>query len=314
MKRAIVILVTSLLAACGAPPDDQAVVGTLEREPIALSAELAEPIRALHVREGDHVAAGELLVELDATRPLAEHARLAAQRDRLQGRLAEVERGPRREQILEARARLLTADAAKHEAELQRTRVEELRRAGLASERERDEAESAFEQASGARDAARAALDALLEGATAEEHAQARAALAEVEASMRVQQVTLDRLSVRSPRDAIVEALPFVVGETPMPGAVVARLRAADAPPYARVYVPAALHAQLSPGARVRVTVDGHGEFDGTVRYLSGEAAYTPYFALTEHDAGRLSYLAEIDLAGADALPSGVPVRVVARR
>ncbi len=313
MIRVLVLLIVSALTACSAPTADHPVVGTLEREPIALSAELAEPIRALHVREGDRVAKGDLLVELDATRPLAEHARLAAQRDRLQGRLAEVERGPRQEQILEARAKLLAADAAKHEAELQRARVEELRRANLASARERDEAESAFDQASGARDAARAALDALLEGATTEEHTQARAALAEVDAALRVQQVTLDRLEVRSPREAIVEALPFVVGETPSPGAVVARLRAADTPPYARVYVPAALHAQLSPGARVGVRVDGHGEFDGVVRYLSGEAAYTPYFALTEHDAGRLSYLAEIDVEGADALPSGVPVRVVAR-
>lgn len=314
MTRAIVMLNALLLAACGAPPTDHPVVGTLEREPVALSVELAEPIRVLHVREGDRVAAGDKLVELDATRPLAEHARLIAQRDRLQGRLAEVERGPRQAQIREARARLLAADAAMHEAELQRARVEALRRSNLASERERDEAASAFEQASGARDAARAALDALLEGATAEEHAQARAALAEVDAALRAQQVTLDRLVVRSPRDAIVDALPFVVGETPAPGAVVVRLRAADVPPYARVYVPAALHAQLSPGARVIVTVDGHGEFGGTVRYLSGEAAYTPYFALTEHDAGRLSYLAEIDVDGADALPSGIPVRVVARQ
>ena len=312
MIRAIVVLLAVSLAACGDPPSDHPVVGTLEREPVALSAELAEPIRALHVREGDRVAAGDLLVELDATRPRAEHARLLAQRERLQGRLAEVERGPRQEEILEARARLLAADAAKHEAELQRARVAELRHADLASEREYDEAMSAFEQASGGRDAARATLDALLEGATTEEVVQARAALAEVEAALHAQQVTLDRLAVRSPRDAIVESLPFVVGETPRPGAVVVRLRAADAPPYARVYVPAALHARLSPGARVRVTVEGHGEFDGVVRYLSGEAAYTPYFALTEHDAGRLSYLAEIDVAGADMLPSGVPVRVIA--
>src|SRR5690606_5192577 len=110
---------------------------------------------------------------------------------------------------------------------------------------------------------------------------------------------------------ARVESLPFVVGETPPAGAVVARLQSLDRPPYARVFVPAALHAALRAGARVRVTVDGHGDYDGTARYLSAEAAYTPYFALTEHDAGRLSYLAEIDLAGADELPSGVPVRAV---
>jgi len=48
------------------------------------------------------------------------------------------------------------------------------------------------------------------------------------------------------------------------------------------------------------------------VRKLSHDAAFTPYFALTQHDRGRLVYLAEVEVAGpaADALPTGVPVEV----
>jgi len=48
------------------------------------------------------------------------------------------------------------------------------------------------------------------------------------------------------------------------------------------------------------------------VRTLAHDAAFTPYYALTQHDRGRLSYLAEVDLEGAnlDALPTGVPVEV----
>jgi HlyD family secretion protein len=56
--------------------------------------------------------------------------------------------------------------------------------------------------------------------------------------------------------------------------------------------------------------VDGvDGAFTGRVRWVSSDATFTPYFALTEHDRSRLSYLAEIDIPEAADLPSGVPLQ-----
>jgi len=47
------------------------------------------------------------------------------------------------------------------------------------------------------------------------------------------------------------------------------------------------------------------------VRWIANEAAFTPYYALTEHDRSRLSYLAEIDVVEEQGrLPDGVPVEV----
>ena len=48
------------------------------------------------------------------------------------------------------------------------------------------------------------------------------------------------------------------------------------------------------------------------MRTLSHDAAFTPYYALTQHDRGRLSYLAEVELDGVATatLPTGVPVEV----
>jgi HlyD family secretion protein len=58
--------------------------------------------------------------------------------------------------------------------------------------------------------------------------------------------------------------------------------------------------------------VDGLKTYQGKVRYVSSEAAFTPYYALTQRDRSRLSYLAEIDFTEASAanLPGGVPVEV----
>ena len=61
------------------------------------------------------------------------------------------------------------------------------------------------------------------------------------------------------------------------------------------------------------VSIDGvDGVLDGTVRYISAEAAFTPYYALTQKYRARLSYLAEVALDDprAAALPVGVPVQV----
>jgi len=77
--------------------------------------------------------------------------------------------------------------------------------------------------------------------------------------------------------------------------------------------VPEPLRARVGAGSRVAVTVDGiDGALDGTVRFISAEAAFTPYYALTQKDRARLSYLAEIDLddARAASLPVGMPVQV----
>ncbi|MEM9209309.1 MAG: hypothetical protein AAGA61_08675, partial [Pseudomonadota bacterium] len=68
-------------------------------------------------------------------------------------------------------------------------------------------------------------------------------------------------------------------------------------------------------GTRARVYIDGQDEpLDGRVRWVASEAAFTPYFALTEHDRGRLSFLAKIDIDITGArLPDGVPVEIELR-
>ena len=54
------------------------------------------------------------------------------------------------------------------------------------------------------------------------------------------------------------------------------------------------------------------GELPAHVRWINHEAAFTPYFALTQRDRGRLAYLAEVEIESSDsaALPTGVPVEV----
>ena len=81
---------------------------------------------------------------------------------------------------------------------------------------------------------------------------------------------------------------------------------------YARVYVPERLRVRVTPGVGARIHVDGlEEELGGRVRWVAAEAAFTPYYALTERDRGHLTYLAKIDITDdRERLPDGVPVQV----
>ena len=84
--------------------------------------------------------------------------------------------------------------------------------------------------------------------------------------------------------------------------------------PYARVYIPETGRAAVGAGNPAIVRIDGTDrDWKAEVRYVSSEAAFTPYYALNERERGRLSFLAEIVLTEPDAakLPTGMPVEAL---
>ena len=175
-----------------------------------------------------------------------------------------------------------------------------------------DNEQARYEESIAKRDEARASLEAMLEGTTIEELDQARAALAEADAVLGDLEIRAERLVVLAPRDGIIDALPYEVGERPRAGAVVV-VMLADQAPYARVHVPEPLRVRVQPGTTATIHLDGVAQtYKGRVRFVAHEATFTPYYALTEHDRSRLSYVAEVDLIEPEAmdLPTGIPVQL----
>lgn len=312
MRTLTIALLAVLLAACDGDGSGLPAVGTLERDRIEVVAEARETILEITVHEGLAVRAGEVVARQEPARAEAAVARAEAALARAEARLAELVRGPRREDIAQARARLAGAESRKATDEKEYTRVADLVDRKLASPSDLDAAFARRDLSRAERDGAAAALEALLEGTTVEELDQARAAADEARAVLDDARIGLSRLTLRAPRDGTVDAIPYKHGDRPPAGAPVVVLLA-DQAPYARVYVPEAARARVAPGLAAVVTVDGlDGAFEGVVRYVSAEAAFTPYYALTERDRGRLTYVAEVTLSSeaARALPSGLPVEV----
>lgn len=298
-----------LLAACA--KETPQALGTLEYDRVALPAPVAEKIVSIDVREGQQVDAGARLLTLERTRTeaQAEAARAEAQRQR--EALGELEAGARSEQIAQARARLAAAQAGARDASAYYARLRPLGVRKLVAAADVDRARAASSSADAQVELARAALDELLNGSRREDIAQAEAAVRAAEAQATAQSATLDKLDVRAPRAGRIDSLPYKLGDQAPVGAPLAILLVGNAP-YARVYVPETIRANVKVGDSARVFVDGRdAALSGTVRMIRSEASFTPYYALIGKDAARLSYLAEIAL-GKDAaqLPAGVPVRV----
>lgn len=232
--------------------------------------------------------------------------------DEAQRRLAELRGGARQREIDEARAALAGAESSLEMEAREYDRVQSLVERKLVSDSNLDQARARRDTARSSRDQARARLQLLLEGTRTEQVQQAEAAVTRSRAALAELETSASRYAVHAPRAALVEALPYKLGERPPAGAAVAVLLA-DGVPYARVYVPEPLRAAYQPGAKVSLRVDGvEAPLEGIVRFVSAQASFTPYYSLTQKDRVRLSYLAEITVGDPRAadLPAGVPVQV----
>ncbi|MNZ59529.1 putative efflux pump membrane fusion protein [compost metagenome] len=227
-----------------------------------------------------------------------------------QARFDEMSNGARSEEIDAARATLARARAAQTDAERNFPRIEQMYKRGMVAIAELDRVRATRDQARNESRNADARLRELTNGTRPEQIEQARAALEAAQGNLAHLEVTRQHLSVRAPRDGVVDSLPFKPGDQPPEGAEVVSLLVGDVP-YARLFIPASIRAQVEVGSRVRIHVEGVEQpFEAKLRSIRSESSFTPYFALTGDDASRLVYRAEAVLEGEGArrLPAGLPL------
>lgn len=306
----LLICAISILSAC----DDTSTgvaLGTLERDRVALSATADEVITELPVPRGTYVKKGTLLVQLDDRGQKAEVERWTAEVALAQANLDEIKKGPRAEDIAQARAQVAASKAKVAETETESKRIEKVVSSGAVSE-------ARYDLVVSARDVARAELaknqqnlNELLAGSRPEDIQKAEAELDIAKANLKYAEKTLDDLSVEASRDGWLDSLPWNLGERVSVGSPVAIMLAGEAP-YARVYVPEPYRAKVNQGDKLMVRVDSvDAPIEGEVRWISSDPSFTPYYALNEDDRSRLMYLAEVQLPdSASDLPNGVPAQV----
>ena len=344
----VIALLAVLIGYSKYRPEPNRVSGFIEADEIRLGSRLGGRVQAVHASEGDRVAKGQVLVELEpfdllqrereAEQQLAsleaafqrldhglrpeEVAQAKARYDQFAAQLDLLVAGPREEEIAAAEARLRSATAELKLAKQMYDRQAELYEQNAVSQEEYDRATEKLEAAdslsavrkselevlrSGAREEeirdakaraeeARQAWQLAQNGYRSEDIAQAKAARDAAKAALDAIREQKKELTIASPLDGTVEALDLRPGDLAPTGAPVLSVLDGDRL-WVRAYVPQN-RIGMRVGQRVRVTVDSFpgDSISGVIRFIARQAEFTPNNVQTPEERAKLVYRIRVDL------------------
>jgi HlyD family secretion protein len=252
-----------LTISCDRNPHSGSVSGTIEVDEARLASRYGGRVEKLFAVEGEALKPGQVIVELEA-------AELRAKRDQAAAQLAELEAGPRKQEIEAAQHDWEAVVAELEQARADAKRAEELFAQKTISETEREQAATRARTLEKNVAAARSRYDLLLAGTRAERVAQARAQLAEIESQ-------LQEMKIVAPSDCVLEVLSVKVGDVLAPNREVATVLLTQHI-WVRVYVPEPWlgHIRLGDTVKIRVDADPGKDFSGTIEQIAREAEFTP--------------------------------------
>lgn len=189
------------------------IQGQMEMQDTSISAKVPGRIAKILVTEGDHVEAGQQLIEMDSPEISAKLNQATAGREMAQSQLDKAENGARPQEIGQAKAAWQANQAAADLAKTTYERVNRLYQEGLMARQKRDEAYTQFTANQDKADASRLQYEMALEGARSEDIEGARAQLAQVNAKVEEAQVAQDEANLKSPISGIVDDVIVNPGE-----------------------------------------------------------------------------------------------------
>ena len=325
MKRAFVcgVAVLSVAGACnrGAAEAPRAS-GYVEATEVRVAAEVGGRVLELLVEEGKRVNAGDVIARLDTSDVEIAITRARAERDQAVAQLKLLQAGARPEEIRQARAQALSADAdiAAAQAELESAdadlkRFEALLQANAGSRKQRDDAATrkqvAASRVAAARERAKAADEAVVRlrsGARVEEIAAARARVAAVEAQIAALEKNLADATVKSSVTGTVTSKLVDAGEVVAPRTPLAVISDLDRA-WANVYVDEPVVPTLKLGQAATLVTDAGQRVPGTISFISPRAEFTPRNVQTADERSKLVYRIKVSVDNREGiLKPGMPV------
>ncbi len=259
------------------PADSLELPGVVEIQEVRLGSKIGGRVEEVLIREGDVVAAGQLLVrfavpEIEAQK-LQQEGRLAA----AVATLNRVKNGWRPEEVRQAQSDLDSFEADATKAEVDFTRTEKLVQQGTLTQAELDLARANRDRTRGLVAAKRALLEMYEAGSRPEDVALAEANVKEARGRLDEINDNLAEAKVIAPEKSLVEVVSVRKGDLVPPNTPVVRvLRADDL--WVRVYVPETKLGKITLNQQVQLTMDATPDrvFTGTVFQIASEAEFTP--------------------------------------
>lgn len=284
--------------------------GYVEADYVYVAAASGGVIETIAVREGETVAAGDLLFVLRQDQQVA---LLRAAEARIAVAVANAQNlstGSRVEEVEVIRASLGKAQADLALAETTLSRSEKLAAEGLTPEAkvEQDRATLASARAQVAQLEAQLAVAELPARDPVQVAAEANLLAARADAD-KARSDLADR-TVRSPLGGQVERVYFRAGEMAAAGTPIAALQPEDALKI-KFYVAESDRPRLVLGEQVAISCDGCAEgLFATLTYFASDPQFTPPVIYSRDERNRLSFLVEATLGDGAVLQPGQPVTV----
>jgi HlyD family secretion protein len=322
-KRVIVVVVVLLAAAAGyaawralrseEPAGVLVASGTVEATDARLGFQVPGRLAEVAVREGDEVAAGQLLARLDPATAQARRDQAAAQVAAAGAQLADLVAGARRQEIAEARAAVTAAGDRQTDARRDLARTRMLHEGGALPREAFDKAELAVDLTTSQLTQAEERLRLLEAGPRRERVEAQRAAVTQAEAALAGAETALADLELAAPFAGVVTVRHREPGEVVAAGQPALTLLDLD-DRWVKIYVPEDRVGAVSLGAHAAITTDTYPgrRFDGAVRFIASEAEFTPKTVQTSEERVRLVYAVEVRVTGDPerVLKPGMPADV----
>jgi HlyD family secretion protein len=316
-KLAIALVIAAGALACGPrrAANEITASGTIEAVEVDVASKVSGQILALAVEEGARVRPGDLLATVDHATADIQLRQAQAGVDLAQAQLVLLRNGARKEDIQQAEAVLIQAEANLRVASDDARRMRELARTGSVTPKQRDDAEARLTVAEAQRNAAGETLSKLRRLARPEEIQAAEARLAQARAAADLLAKTIADSTVLAPAAGTVTHKAVEAGELVAPGATIVTVSALDSV-YVMVYLTEQEVGRVRLGDAVEVRIDAFPDraFSGRITYVSPEAEFTPKNVQTKQDRVKLVFGIKVVIENRDGLlKPGLPADAVIR-
>lgn len=306
VRRWIVMGLVAL--GCARPQGVVRVSGHVEAPEVRVSSSVGGRLLRVFVEEGDTVAPGQPVAQLDTTDLALEAARARAELARWDAAVRLLEDGPTAQEVERARQDVAKAEAELEAAERELARTQDLVAHGAAPAKSLDDARARHRIALSTVRASRAVLERLEAGARAQELEMARAQRSAAHASVALVARRLAEATVRSPVRGVVTTVVAREGEMVAAGSPVCVVTASHSP-WVEAYLDEPSLARVRLGDTVWVRVDGvSSSWPGVLVYVAPSAEFTPRNVQTPDERATLVFRVKVALQdGSGILKPGMP-------
>lgn len=287
---AAIIVLAVVLAACGEVDRESDAFGNFEAAETVVSAESSGRLIDYRAREGERLAAGEIVAIVDTTQLVLQRGALQAQRAAAASRIQNV------------RAQLDVLEERERIADREQSRFENLVSRDAAPRRQLDEASDQLRLLQREAQTVRSQVTTI------------RSEMASVDAQIAQINEQITRSIIRNPVDGVVLTSFVEPHELAAPGRALYEIADLDTL-FLRAYVSGGQLPDVRLGERVEVLVDDTGgeirTLPGTVSWIASEAEFTPKLIQTREDRVDLVYAVRVRVPNEDGrLKIGMPGEV----